>query len=293
MNSQKIQAVIDLEARQPVLPRFPHYGLCMLESRHTGAFTMAPSRYDFWEVMLVIDGEGWASHGNTRHPLRKGSLILVPAGEAYFLTDREKAPLAVWCLCIRPPEGRRELFAPLLPKRFAVIGNLPLSQQAAFHLRAIVLEQTCPGEPSEAIVTAQTLLLLSKLCRKQEEPAGGAAALLRPREVERLARVRDYAEQLERRFHESETIETVAERLGMSARSLTTYFRRVTGVSRQRYIQRLRIDYACQLLESEEPSITSIAFACGYEDLSTFFRAFRLMKKMSPARWRETHGRGS
>ncbi|HWL55007.1 MAG TPA: AraC family transcriptional regulator [Chthoniobacteraceae bacterium] len=291
MNSEKIQAVIDLEARRPVLPRFPDYGLCLLESRHTGAFTMEPSRYDFWEVMLVIDGEGWVSHGHTRHPLRRGSLILVPAGDSYFLTDSEKAPLAVFCLCIRPTDARRELFAPLLPKRFAIARNLPLSQQAAFHLRAILLEQTCPGGYSEAVVTAQALLLLSKLVRQQEERPAAEAASLRPREVELVARVRDYAGQLEKRFHESETIETVAERLGMSSRSLTTYFRQITGVSRQRYIQRLRIDYACQLLESPEPSITSVAFACGFEDLSTFFRAFRLVKKMSPARWRETHGR--
>lgn len=291
MHSTKIQAVIDLEARAPVLPRFPHYGLCLLESRHADTFTMPPSQYDFWEVMLVIGGEGWVSHGGIRHPLKGGDLIAVPAGDAYFLTDSEEAPLAVFCLCIRPTH-QKELFAPLLPKTFAVIRNLPLSQQATLHLRAILLEQTCPGECSEAVVTAQTLLLLSKLVRKRGEHRGGYVAKLRPREVELIARVRDYAEALEKRFHESETIEAVAERLGMSSRSLTTYFRQVTGVSRQRYIQRLRIDYACQLLESPGQSITSIAFACGFEDLSTFFRAFRLMKKMSPAQWREREPNG-
>ena len=107
------------------------------------------------------------------------------------------------------------------------------------------------------------------------------------REIELIARVRDYVDQLDSCFHESETIEGVSERLGMSPKSLTSYFRQITGLSRHHYIQKLRLEYACRLLESPDQSITSIAFACGFEDLSTFFRAFRLAKKVSPSQWRE------
>lgn len=284
----KMQAVIDLKARQPVLPRFPPYGLCILESRHAGGFKMMPSRYDFWEIMLVVGGEGWVFHDNTRHPLKRRDLIAVPAGSAYFLEDNPSAPLAVFCLCIRPTPPQQPLFAPLLPKKFSVLRSLPLSDEAAFHLRAILFEQSAPQEWSEAIVTAQTLLLLSKLSRKQKTPEAPEDRQNRPaKEVESLVRVRDYVEQLRNRFHESETIEAVSDRLGMSPKSLTSHFRQVTGTSRLRYIQRLRIDYACRLLETSGQSITSIAFACGFEDLSTFFRAFRLTKAMSPSQWRE------
>ena len=52
-----MQAIIDLEARRPVLPSFPPYGICILESRHTGEFKMPPSRYDFFEVMLKFTKE--------------------------------------------------------------------------------------------------------------------------------------------------------------------------------------------------------------------------------------------
>jgi AraC-like DNA-binding protein len=136
-------------------------------------------------------------------------------------------------------------------------------------------------------VIAQALLLLSKLARKERAHEAEPEKPLRSSEIELLARVREYVEQLETRFHESETIEAVGDRLGMSSKSLTSYFRQVTGVSRQRYIQRLRLNHACRLLDEQEQSIASVAFACGFEDLSTFFRAFRLEKKMSPGQWRK------
>ncbi len=278
----KIQAVIDLTAREPVLPRFPNYGLCILESRHAHGFKMAPSQYDFWEIMLVIGGSGWVCNGDTRHPLKRRDLIAIPAGSSYYLEDHAAAPLAVFCLCIRPTPAQEALFKPLLPKTFAVLRSLPLSEEAAFHLRAILFEQSGPQAWSEAVVTAQTLLLLPKLSRKRTPPDSTSS-----KEVELLARVRDYVEQLKNRFHEPETIETVAGRLGMSPKSLTTHFRQITGFSRLRYIQNLRLDYACHLLKSSDQSITSIAFACGFEDLSTFFRAFRLAKQRSPSQWRE------
>lgn len=279
-----MQAIIELEARSPVLPHFPPYGICILESRHTEAFTMQSSRYDFSEIMLVLQGCGWIVQGGVRHPLKKRDLMVVPAGNSYFVEDRPEAPLAILCLCIRPPADQKALWKAVLPGEFSVQRNSPLAGEAAAHLRAILFEQSRPRNCTEAVVMAQSLLLLSKLKRKArvEIEAGN----LRPREVEVLARVQDYVNQLASSFHESETIESVAARLGISPKSLTTHFRAITGKSRQQFIQTLRIEHACRLLHDSAESVTSISFACGFEDLSTFFRAFRTAKQMSPNQWR-------
>lgn len=276
-----MHAVIELEARSPVLPRFPSYGICILESRHTGEFKMQPSRYDFSEVMLVLGGEGWIVQGGIHHPLKRHDLMVVPTGSSYFMVDRSEDPLAVLCLCVCPPVEHTKLWDPVLPEQFAVHRSSPLAGEIASHLRSILFEQSCPKICTETMVIAQTMMLLSKLKRN----AGGAAGM-RPREVELLARVQDYVSQLAGSFHESETIETVASRLGISPKSLTTHFRTLTGLSRHRYIQNLRLEHACLLLTESSQSVTSISFACGFEDLSTFFRAFRLGKKMSPSQWR-------
>lgn len=283
-----MQAIIDLAASAPVLPDFPSYGICILESRHSGQFQMTPSRYDFLEVMLVLGGEGWVVEEGVRHPLKSPDLIVVPAGHCYHLEDRKGSPLSILCLCVRPVPDRPDLWKAAAPDQFFVHRSVELSREIASHLRAILFEQSQPTLCVEAAVTAHSLLLLTKLRRKS-----GIPRTLKSRtDVELLARVQDYVHQLDRSFHESETIENVAARLGLSARTLTAYFRAVTGQSRQQYIQSLRLKHACRLLRETDQSVTSIAFACGFEDVSTFFRAFRLALKMSPSQWREDGAAG-
>ncbi len=280
-----MKVVINLSAKEPVLPQFPSYGICILESRHLPGFQMPRSRYDFSEVMLILDGEGWVITGDVRHPVCKGDLVIVPAQEPYSFEDNPGSPLAMFCLCIKPQKEQREIFAPVLPTRFAVIRNFGLSREVSSHLRTIFHEQSQVRLGTPSVVIGQTLLLLSKIARRQE-PSGEEKT---SNEVELLVRVRDYVAKLETTFHEMETIASAASRLGMSSRSLTHHFRAVTGVSRQQYLQDLRLGEARRLLAESEESITSIAFACGFEDLSNFFRAFRAQEKVSPTQWRKNN----
>lgn len=277
-----MQAVIDLKARSPVLPNFPSYGICILESRHTGEFQMQPSQYDFSEVMMVLEGRGWIVQGEVRHPLKRHDLMVVPARNSYFIEDDTEDPLAILCLCIDPPLSQQVMWKSVIPAKMDIHRNTQLAAEAAIHLRAILFAQSQPNKMTEAVVTAHTLLLLSKLQYKIPSSRLEAGA----NNIELFARVQDYVNRLEGRFHEAETLEVVAARLGLSPRSLSTYFRFITGKSRLQYIQALRIEYACRLLRDSSQSVTSISFACGYEDISTFFRAFRLAKKMSPSQWR-------
>jgi AraC-like DNA-binding protein len=78
----------------------------------------------------------------------------------------------------------------------------------------------------------------------------------------------------------------LAELAGQSASAFSRYFRRHTGVPFVQYVNRLRIDLACQLLMSDDLSITDICYQVGFNNLSNFNRQFLLLKDMSPTRWR-------
>ncbi len=79
--------------------------------------------------------------------------------------------------------------------------------------------------------------------------------------------------------------------LGMSRRRFTHLFRQVARSSWSSYLTRLRIDYACQLLRETSRSIIATAFECGYEDLSSFYRAFKRQRGLPPRVWREQGSR--
>lgn len=78
----------------------------------------------------------------------------------------------------------------------------------------------------------------------------------------------------------------LAELVGQSVSAFSRYFRRHTGVPFVQYVNRLRINLACQLLMSGELNITDICYQVGFNNLSNFNRQFLSLKGMSPSRWR-------
>ena len=78
----------------------------------------------------------------------------------------------------------------------------------------------------------------------------------------------------------------LAELSGQSASAFSRYFRRHTGVPFVQYVNRLRINLACQLMMSADMTITDICYQVGFNNLSNFNRQFLLLKGMSPSRWR-------
>ncbi len=74
---------------------------------------------------------------------------------------------------------------------------------------------------------------------------------------------------------------------GQSASAFSRSFRRHTGMALVQYVNRLRINLACQLLMSEETMpIIEICYAVGFNNLSNFNRQFLTQKGMPPSRFR-------
>jgi AraC family transcriptional regulator len=63
-------------------------------------------------------------------------------------------------------------------------------------------------------------------------------------------------------------------------------FRSVTGVTPHQYVRRARLRQAATWLRIERKKIVDIAFDCGFDDVSTFNRAFRAEFGVSPRAYR-------
>ena len=53
------------------------------------------------------------------------------------------------------------------------------------------------------------------------------------------------------------------------------------------YINKVRIQAACEILKKTDESISDIAYKCGFTTNSTFNRNFRQFTGMSPVEWRK------
>lgn len=84
-------------------------------------------------------------------------------------------------------------------------------------------------------------------------------------------------------------VSDVARDLGLSERTLQ---RRITdeGTSFRDLLVEARQELGRQLLSDPSAEIDEVACLLGYQDSSSFYRAFRYWEGVTPSRWRELHG---
>ena len=87
---------------------------------------------------------------------------------------------------------------------------------------------------------------------------------------------------LEKNFNDEIKVDLLADKAGMSRRTFERRFKNATGDSPLRYLQRVRIENAKQLLESGGKTFDEITYMVGYEDSSTFSRIFKKTTGLSP-----------
>ena len=81
------------------------------------------------------------------------------------------------------------------------------------------------------------------------------------------------------------TIDNTARRVGMPVRTLQRRLKE-SGLSYSELVEQTRYELACRLLDMPGAKMAAVAKALGYNDPSSFSRAFRRWTGMSPRAYR-------
>lgn len=87
-------------------------------------------------------------------------------------------------------------------------------------------------------------------------------------------------------YSEDFSMADLAGRSGMTESSFSRYFRRATGNSYTDFVNRLRINKACQLLMETDRYITNVCYDVGFNNVANFNRRFLQIKGMTPKEFR-------
>ncbi|WP_036155577.1 AraC family transcriptional regulator [Maribacter forsetii] len=90
-------------------------------------------------------------------------------------------------------------------------------------------------------------------------------------------------------FHTPISSKDVAELANMNASSFSRFFKSTHRKPFTRFLNEIRIGFACKMLLENKESITSIAYACGFGNISNFNRQFKIIKKESPSSFLSQH----
>lgn len=265
--------------RRALTERLPAWGVAVLESHHAPDWSMEKRSHPFLKVVYVLDGAGVVEIGKKPHPFTSGDLVVVPPGSDNRVVDEPGKPSSLYVLCVAPSllafDSR---LATRLP-RGRTARSTYLANRAEALLRRLLFLQAHGGPVVSIGMVSAALELIGLVVEPPSQSAGDADAS--------RDEVRRYVERLDTHFYESTTIDDAARRLGLSRRRFTQLFREETGCGWLAYVHGRAVEHASRLLAETNAPIASVAFECGFGDLSTFYRRFKALRGVSPGEWRK------
>jgi AraC family L-rhamnose operon regulatory protein RhaS len=143
-------------------------------------------------------------------------------------------------------------------------------------VRQIVSQMESLGGESDVHTIASREILFMQLLvlLRKSSLAEGAA--------DSEARLNHLMAWLEDHFAEDVCWEEVAAQFSLSLRTLHRQLKQQTGLTPQRYLNRVRLMKARHLLRHSDDSVTDIAYHCGFGDSNHFSTLFRREFSWSP-----------
>lgn len=227
-------------------------------------------------ISLQLSGPGWLDAGRSPvQQVKEGQIVIshsdtpfqgTPMRSDGFRFRMLKIPLTADILMGAKAD---DLHAALLPH------SAPYARPLSALFGALARGEGDAGAVETLIAHAAHLALVCRARMSVRTPEGRAALRSGYLEAARDIMRRDMC-------RPALSPETVAAELKVSVRQVHMLFE-PTGLSFSRTLMGMRLKEASRLLQAEpQMPVTSIAFACGFESLSTFYRAFQKLYDLPP-----------
>ncbi|MCC7336515.1 MAG: helix-turn-helix transcriptional regulator [Pirellulaceae bacterium] len=254
-------------------------GLWVFESRHAESFSMSVTEHSFLKLLWIREGRAKIRFKGASPDCETGNLVIVPPFTSHRIVDSLDAPVSLYGLgvdtkqlkCVEPVLATFQSGVYLGQR----LGALSIEQ----HFRKLLYLVDQEGAASQFSSVAVALELLAELALKMAQPESRTSTTPKPFSDPLLE---TYLVWLQRNFFESLTLDGAAKASGMSRRTFTSQFKARTGMTWLEYVNALRVQRAEELLKDADRKVTSIAFQCGFDDLSTFYRAFKRVTGRTP-----------
>lgn len=268
-------------------------------SRQFSQSALPPHRHEFFEIVVILSGQGVHVTGSFRRKIQAGDVFVINRRRAHGYEETRRLNLANILIRgdvmqkigaeLRSRPGYHALFNPKIRRwrQDDPANRIRLSSQELERVSEWVVrieEETTHGQPWGRLLAQSYLtLIIDLIVRKQGETR--RAVGVGEGDVSSMGKVLAW---VEKNLHKPLRVSELAQAGGMSERSLYREFHRFLGRKPAEYVWICRMERAAVLLgkASDRTRISEIAQRCGYEDSNYFSTSFRKFHECSPREFR-------
>lgn len=224
------------------------------------------------EVLFLLEGKLTGTYGHESFSMQSGEfLLLFPLVTHSFHCEEEIRGLH----CVLDKHLLSQFshtFTQLTPKTLPLLSSDLFHDEFHFCLEQLVQREELQGETTRTYAYLSILLenFIENFSFIEKESDSNA---------DWIYKLLDF---IQENFTEEMNLTLVSAKLNLSKYHISRIFKEKIGSSFLEYVNNLRVEKAKTLLTETLTPITEVAYACGFDSLSSFFRVFKQFEGMTP-----------
>lgn len=233
--------------------------------------------HNFYEVEMVLDGQGANVINGVSFPLTRGLLYLLSPNDTHQI-DCTGAMTLIHAGFL--PDAENGLSIPL-PDGGYVVQLSEKEIEPILHFFSIAESESGSQEAYrlQGAYAALSLILIHLLRHGRQCAAASSYQKLQPGLMYIWQHCSD----------ENLDLKTVAASCSLSPSYFSSVFHQTFGQSFTAYLSECRLRCACYLLSETDMSISDVVYECGFSSPSRFFRVFKSRFRCTPGEYRQIH----
>lgn len=260
-------------------------------------------KHEFIEIVYIISGRATHIVDGKSYQVKKGDISVINRKEEHcFFADEEyEEKFIAYDLMFTPDFLNNDilsgedfsilsnsfLFYSLFPDENGYIRRLNLIENCNFEFGSIFDKIYYEYKNRQTgylnLIRVYTAELIIKLFRKIESSEKSS---LTQSQRDIVKSVIDY---IKTNYNISIRMEDISSKLFFNKNYIGKLFKQETGMPVSDFIREIRINEACRQLKETDKIITDIAPSCGYNDMKSFYAAFKKSKGITPNEYRKKH----
>lgn len=248
--------------------------------------------HDEYELHLITETRGRMFVGDYIGEFKPGNLVLTGPNlpHNWISNDMPEEGVPSRDFCLQFADAPLRKAADLLPE---LKQALPLLDRAKngiefYGLSDFAHQQLIKIKESTGIRSFnEFLILLLELSNHQDYQLLSNAQIKNYTDDVSMNRFSEIIDYITENYNTNFSMTEIAAKAGMDSSQFSRNFKKASGNTFTGFVNRLRVNRACQLLAESDKYISTICYHVGYNNVANFNRRFVEIKKVTPSEYRK------